>query len=312
MRYLIVLFACAACGPNTSGLGPGDSERPDASDETGEVDEPGASCDRMDILFVIDNSGSMGEEQMHLANNFPAFAQIIDAYRTPSGDPLDYRIAVTTAGRTVSYTVTWPGVTLTTTETGDNGAFRMGCGMTRRWIERDDPDVVGTFSCVAQVGTGGPGAEMPLLGLEWSLDQRVADGTNAGFLREDALLATVIITDQDDCSRNDDGFIIDGTKPSCFDPADPAIIPLGHYLDFLDDLKGDRARWASAVIAGTGPGVCNSGFGAAAQADRMMDFASQVGDNGVLSTLCQGDLTQALEDALDTFQTACEEFPPIE
>ncbi len=274
---------------------------------------PAEACEKMDILFVIDNSGSMREEQDNLITNFPGFASLIQNYTTQSGVALDYRIAVTTAGRDVSYDITVPGFgTIPFTESGDNGDFRRGCGLTRPWIERGDADVSGTFSCIANVGTGGPGAEMPLLGLEWSLNQRVADGTNAGFLRDDALLAVVMITDQDDCSRNDDGFTIDGSKPTCFDPNDSNILPLSHYLSFLDGLKGARGRWASSVIAGIGPGSCTSSFGEAAEATRMIDFVAQAGDNTVLSSICDGDLTSALRDALDQFEASCNSFPPIE
>lgn len=270
------------------------------------------ACEKMDILFVIDNSGSMDEEQANLISNFSGFATLIDNHMTSSNRSLDYRIAVTTAGRDVSYTVSALGLTIPLTEGGDNGTFRRGCGLDRAWMERSDGNLVSTFECRANVGTGGPGAEMPLLGLEWSLGARVDDGTNAGFLREDALLAIVMITDQDDCSRIDDGFTIDGMQPTCFDSSDSNIIPLPHYLNFLDELKGERGRWASAVIAGTGPGSCSSGFGEAAEASRMIDFVGQAGTNSVLSSICSGDLTGALEEALQNFEAACEAFPQID
>ena len=34
------------------------------------------SCDKIDLLFIIDNSGTMGEEQINLAANFPALRQL--------------------------------------------------------------------------------------------------------------------------------------------------------------------------------------------------------------------------------------------
>jgi len=288
-------------------------------DGGGRVDEfadaaPPEACEKMDILFVIDNSGSMSEEQTNLIANFPGFAELIENYQTASGEPLDYRIGVTTAGRDVSYTITIPilNQSIPFTEGGDNGAFRGGCGLDRQWIEKGDPNVSSTFACRADVGTGGPGAEMPLLGLEWSLGRRSTDGTNAGFLRDDALLAVVMITDQDDCSREDDGFVIDGNRPSCYTPGDTGLTPLSFYLDFLDTIKGARGRWASAVIAGPGPGSCTSSFGEAAEAERMIDFVSQAGDNSSLSSICSGDLTAALGQALDTFEAVCNRFPPIE
>ncbi len=289
-------------GPGRDGGG-GPNEFTDAA--------PAEPCDKMDILFVIDDSGSMAEEQGNLATNFPQFAQVIDQYMTANGDLLDYRLAITTTGRDV--TTTFVGFPLPPiTELGDNGEFRQECGMTRRWIERTDADVSGTFACVANVGTGGPGVEMPLLSLEWALNDRVADGTNAGFLREDALLAIVILTDEDDCSREDDPIELDISDPAAADICDrtsPDIVPLDFYLSFLDNLKGERGRWAVAVTAG--PNACSSSFGDAIEAIRLKDFVAQTGANAVFSSICDGDLTGALNDALNTFESACEGFPPI-
>ena len=66
----------------------------------GTVDALG--CSKMDLLFVIDNSGSMGQEQTNLIANFPAFIAVLEA----SG--LDYRVAVTTTARDYNYTMTVP------------------------------------------------------------------------------------------------------------------------------------------------------------------------------------------------------------
>jgi hypothetical protein len=286
---------------------------PDSGSETGEEPE-NRGCNQMDFLFVIDNSGSMGQEQENLAANLPNFINLIDQYQTKQGFPLDYRVAVTTAGRDVQYTIKAPAPfdSIPVVEGGDNGEMRQDCGMTRRWMERGDPNLTDTFACVSNVGVSGPGAEMPLLGMEWSLSKRVEDGTNAGFLRDDALLAMVFVTDQDDCSRDDDGFTVYGDRGTCFNPEDEGIIALPHYLSFLDSLKGNRMRWASAIVAGTEQDSCSSTFGDAAEAVRMLDFADQAGDNTIVSSICEGDLTVALAEAVEKFEEACNTFPPVD
>jgi hypothetical protein len=141
----------------------------------------------MDIVFVIDDSGSMGEEQDNLAANFPQFARVLEEYQTESGELLDYRVAVTTTGRDLRYRV--QGSPFTISESGADGKFLQDCGMTRPWIERGDGNLESVFPCVAEVGTNGPSYEMPLMMLEWAFGDRVSDGSNADFLREDALLA---------------------------------------------------------------------------------------------------------------------------
>jgi hypothetical protein len=82
-------------------------------------------CQKMDIIFVVDDSGSMEQEQSNLAANFPKFVSVLEGFKTKSGAKLDYRLAVTTTGRDVKYTIEVPGFpALPADEKGDNGAFR--------------------------------------------------------------------------------------------------------------------------------------------------------------------------------------------
>lgn len=297
---------------------PGDGSFPDRSVPPSDGSASG-TCSKMDILFVIDDSGSMSEEQTNLANNFPMFVDVLDEFTTEDGSPIDYRLGVTTTGRDGTYIVTISGFPpIEENMDGDNGALRQQCGMPRPWIERADPDVSGTFSCEAQVGTSGPSVEMPLLMTEWAVTVRIEDGTNAGFLREDALLAVVMLTDENDCSRTDDpieeeisGDISAGAAMDQCDPTNPALVPVGDSIAALDAVKGDRGRWATAVIAGPGPGTCSSSFGEAQEATRLKELVDMAGDNAVFSSICEGDLASALTRALETFDAACQSFPPL-
>ncbi len=320
-------------GSEDAGAGDASQEdaaaQPDASSPPDAGNDGGGSgqCDKMDILFVIDDSGSMSEEQGNLASNFPMFVSVLDDFRTDDGRPIDYRIGVTTTGRDGTYIVhaniSLPGFppmmqTITEHMDGDNGALRPGtdCGMSAPFLSRSDDDVSGKFSCLAHVGTSGPSLEMPLLMTQWAVRERVSDGTNAGFLRDDALLAVVILTDEDDCSRTDDpveetitvsgGSVMTASDGCNYDS--PALVPLASILDTLDSVKGDRGRWAVAVVAGPGPGTCSSSFGEATEAIRLKQFVMDAGDNAVFSSICEGDLASALRTAMETFQTACEHF----
>ena len=299
-------------GDDTTGLDMG----PGARDFGPQPEADG--CNKMDILFVVDDSGSMGEEQSNLAANFPRFVEVLDAYRTEGGNPLDYRLGVTTTGKdfTTVINIVLPGLppqTMTLMENGPNGELQQSCGMTRKWIEASDPNVGTTFSCVAEVGTGGSSTEMPLLMTEMALTARVADGSNAGFLREDALLAVVMLTDEDDCSRegNMAEISIDASNPAgAADECDDSLtMPVSRFLGVLDGVKGDRGRWAGAIIAGETD--CSSAFGDAVAATRLQRFASEAGDNVVFSSICEGDLSGALDRAVDTFEAACLSFPPL-
>jgi len=262
---------------------------------------PAQACDKMDILFVIDNSGSMGQEQENLATNFPLFIDMLNNFNN-----LDYRVGVTTTGKDYSYTLSTPIGNIPSSQSGgDNGELLQRCDMTRRWVEPTDPTPADTFACAAEVGTSGPSDEMPLSAIKLALDDRISDGTNAGFLRDDALLAIVILTDEDDCSY-EQSVTLGFTESLCHSQ----MQDVSYYSDFLNTLTGAPGRWAVATIAG--PTDCSSEFGNAQEAVRLEQFTNQAGANGVFSSICSGDLAGALQDALDTFDTACDSFPPID
>lgn len=301
------------CGPSGSGSGddtgddqPGapdaDPARPDARPWNGDAGQA-QRCEKIDILFVIDNSGSMSEEQANLGENFPAFIQVIEE----SG--LDYRVAVTTTGVDYTYTISsppFPDIPMTQ-DGGDNGAMQQSCGMARRWIEKTDPDPAGTFACVANVGASGPSDEMPLAAMRMAFEDRMQDGTNGGFHRDDALLGIVFLTDENDCSY-EQSVTLGLTETLC----DAQMEPVSNYVGFLDQYTGDRGRWAAVAIAGPGPSTCSSEFGNADYCQRLDEFVQMTGPNALLTSICSGDLTTGLSDALAIFSAACDDFPPID
>jgi hypothetical protein len=296
---ILLSLAAVACGPPSNGRGGND----DGVDASGGDDDPfpdasGTGCQKIDVLFVIDNSGSMAQEQTNLIANFPTFISVLDM----SG--LDYRVGVTTTGRDYTYNMTLPGIgTLPQSQTGgDNGKLLhpAACNMTHPWIDKLDPNASTTFQCVANVGTGGPGDEMPLGAVRDAFEERIADGSNAGFHRPDALLALVILTDENDCSY-EQSVTLSFSESLC----DSMMEPTANYVSFLDTYAGNRSKWATAVIAGKGPGSCSSTFGDAAEATRLNEFVTATGTNAIMSSICDGDLSIGLAQGLALFQSAC-------
>jgi hypothetical protein len=78
-------------------------------------------------------------------------------------------------------------------------------------------DLSSTFACIAPLGTSGCGFQQPLAAVQAALGGNPA---NTGFLRPDAFLAVVILTDEDDCSASNDALF------------DPANTTLGALTDF--------------------------------------------------------------------------------
>jgi hypothetical protein len=274
--------------------------------ESGPIDV--GACEAMDIVFVIDDSPSMTDEQENLIANFPAFVSVLDRMVNGIGEKIDYRVAVTTSAVSKSWEQRIDGLSVGVqkSQQGDDGAFRQTCGMDRPWLEAGRT-LDNTFGCLARVGDRGPDREMHLEAMRLAFGDRVADGKNAGFVRDDALLAAVIITDENDCSRKDDGFVLADGEDMC-----DALTPVSEYAAALEAVKGDRTRYAVSVIAGLETGTCRSLNGSADEATRLIDFAEGLDGNASLSSICEDDLSLGLATAVDTFAAACRAFTPVD
>jgi len=243
----------------------------------------------LDVLFVVDNSGSMTEEQTSLAMQLPRFyAELGDRY-----DSVHVGVITSDMG-TGGFRVP----TCTEPNFGDDGVLRTtgntaipGCMATypsflRYDSSTSDPAAFATdTTCVTVVGTGGCGFEQQLesmlkavtsstTGSTGSFDGTFgmgtsghADGANAGFLRPDADFALVLVTDEEDCSALD---------PELFNPASSvysgdlnlrcfsfpgAVQPVERYTDGL--LAGrDPRRLHYLLIAGVLPELTGTDFDA--------------------------------------------------
>ena len=120
--------------------------------------------------------------------------------------------------------------------------------MTRPWIERTDNNpsqhVRRAWRRSAPTARA---MEQPLLAAKLALTDRIADGKNAGFVRDDALLAVVILTDEDDQSDDPTCDERDPGRPTSSPPSTPS--------------RTTHARWATVVTAGPGPASASSAFG---------------------------------------------------
>jgi len=165
----------------------------------------------LDILFVIDDSASMADEQAALAAAFP---QMIDVLGQVDGGLPNLHIGVITSDMGTSTTAGTIGPSVGSagsggcSGTGDGGVLQTVSAMTDRFLS--DVDDQGTrvrnftgelrdvFGELAQVGAQGCGFEQHLSAMQRSFEHP----QNAGFVRPDANLAIVILADEDDCSAS--------------------------------------------------------------------------------------------------------------
>lgn len=231
-----------------------------------------------DILFVIDNSRSMKDEQDSLRANFGKMMQVLE---TLEGGQPDVHIGVVTSDMgTSAADGTTAGSKFGCSGVGDDGALRTTPNVTGRFIADDGKGHInysGTldaaFSALADVGINGCGIEQHLR----SMERAFTNPGNTGFVREDAYLAVVVIADEDDCSLakqglfdsstvadtvnftcTSDGVICDetnmtapGPRTNCR-PNDAArwVQPTSHFSSMLRSVKPDPADVVVAGIVG--------------------------------------------------------------
>ena len=162
----------------------------------------------LDLLFMIDNSASMQEEQQNLIRNFPV---LMDELKKIKGGLPNLHVAVVTSDLGAGSQplsnggCPRPG--------GDRGIFQTkpACGLfsNANFIVSADNgtsnnfqgDIADVFRCAASVGTVGCGYEHQLQATRVALYESITP-ENRTFLRRDAFLAIVLITDEDDCSAD--------------------------------------------------------------------------------------------------------------
>lgn len=151
---------------------------------------------KLDVLFVVDNSGSMQTSQNNLANNFPAF---IDKFLAKG---YDFRIAVTTTDAFYGDQFTANGCSICN---AGHTKFKSGNGVFV--IDRADYDLSqpgeearlkSDFDGNVRVGTSGSGDERAFSSFKAALSSSL----NVGFHRPDAFLAVVIVSDEEDFSQS--------------------------------------------------------------------------------------------------------------
>ena len=217
-------------------------ETPRQTDKLVQVQVP-----EVDILFTIDNSCSMWEEQTALANNFPIFMDFF------LGSGLDYHIGV---------------ISTDTYDNSHSGKLIQASGY--RWIDEETTQPSDVFGQMAVLGTGGSGDEKgrdaAYRGLE-ILTQSETD-YNYGFVREDASLHTVFVSDENDHSDT---------------------ITRGEWVGYLTTLKWSEDMITASSIVSPNP-VCPD---AAEPGDDYVSVTNSVG--GIFWSICNDDWGDVLE-----------------
>ena len=202
----------------------------------------------VDVLWIIDNSGSMSSILNHIGDNFETF---IDQFLEFD---LDYQIAVVT----------------TDMDNPDQSGRFVG------FISPSDSDPSAAFLDAVNQGATGSANERGLDATQAALSEPLISGENQGFLRDDAALATIVVSDENDFSSVDVDDFVDWYTGLKDDPADVSF----------SAICGDKglgcsewASWGDLITATSGA--------------RYIDTADATG--GMFQSICTDNFNDALE-----------------
>jgi len=169
--WLACLFVSVSLGSLLSACGEPPLRRLDFTVVDTFIQDP---AEKVDILFVVDNSYSMLAEQEKLSEEFEAFIEFFFVANT------DYHIGITTTDMEVEagYLVGDPKI-----------------------ITRATPNPAAAFRNNVLVGADGSGFEQGFAAAWTALSPNMQSGPNAGFFREDAALSILFVSDEDDGSN---------------------------------------------------------------------------------------------------------------
>jgi hypothetical protein len=196
---------------------------------------------QLDVLFVVDNSGSMVEEQASLARSFNRFIANLERFG------VDYHV----------------GVVSTDVEEPSHSGRLQGSPpfITRQTRGRD-----AAFRRNVDVGTDGSGLEQGLLAAVLALSGELTRARNRDFLRPLAPLTLIFVSDEDDGSPGPDGYytrVLRGARGIGNDRIirASAIVGLpGRRCGAVSD-EGRRYLEVVAALGGAAHDLCDQDFG---------------------------------------------------
>jgi hypothetical protein len=266
-------------------------------------------CENVDLLFVIDNSGSMADEQQNLINSFPGFAA---AMQSQLESAESYHVGVVTSDTNAynSLGCTLPGALVT--KTGGLDASNQTCtpyASGKNYMNEDD-DLGQKFQCAAKVGIGGSGNEQPMYTMGQAIGAALngPGACNDGFIREDALLVVVVITDEED----DHEVNACNQLPQSGSPGEPS----DWYNTLVSAKQGIETNVVVLSLIGppapnTCPALdkCNGGIQGAEVGERIAQF-TQMFTYGTIGQVCAPNFDTFFSDAIGVIDSACKNFKP--
>jgi hypothetical protein len=274
-----LLSALTACACDTV---------PEDAIEDCEASQVIAGAVKTDILFVIDDSLSMDEEQALLQAGLAAFVT------TLATSPISNQFQI--------------GVTTTSVEDFDGTPRAPAGDLVGPVLVSTSATLVADFQGQVAAGTSGSAREQPFEAAKRALLKTT--GANAALLRPGARLAIIFLSDEDDCSGP-----MDPTIPSSAAcraakvDAGSTLMSIGSFASFLGgSIRGEVRDVVVAAIVGVAPGTLALSCGQPYCSNQACSTATDKGDRFVqllgaiggartrLASICDASFDQALSD----------------
>ena len=262
---------------------------------------------KIDILWVIDNSGSMSPSQTNILNNFSGFMKNFGSKN------LDYQMAVTTTeafksdakfGNDPTFSKYKDGATFTSGKT----SYNKHTGINLLYPGASS-DITATFMINAYQGDQGSGDERAFS----SMMSALKNITNPILFRPNSFLAVIVLSDEDDfssSSRAEYSWIARQTNETTaqynarYAPDHSytyaGLDSIGSYLSSLDSFTSStptNRHYSVSTITAKDNACVQSMLGAGASSSiigqRYMDLAAQT--QGVIGSICDPNFAGTLD-----------------
>lgn len=233
---------------------------------------------KVDILWVVDNSGSMRPFQQNLATNFASFMTNF------VGKGYDFHMAVTTSDAYLAG-ARWRN-NPAYSRFKDGTSVKTGI----RIIDMFTDNPVGVFAINADVDDRGSGDERAFSSFKAALE----NPQNASFRRDDAFLAIIILSDEDDFSNPNRG---EGSGTN-HNYNNSGLETVDSYVQYLDNytLTTDpnlrRYNVSAVTVKDTACYNQQRSFGAII-GQRYIELVNKTG--GILADLCSPNYAPELD-----------------
>lgn len=254
---------------------------------------------KIDILWVVDNSGSMDPLQQSLVSNFNSFVTRFQSLG------FDYKMAITTTDSYLAEASFRNDPTLAHVRDG-YGTFHSLFFYITPFI----PDIVKNFVTNATQGSGGSGDERAFQ----SLLTTMKSSSNSDFRRPGAYFAVIILSDEDDfsdMSRIEYSWMQNSIADH--DYTNPNLMTIDGLISELDQLtqstpaKRNYNVSAITVLDQTCQSIHKIASPVTIVGSRYMELATKTG--GVLGSICDASYANSLNFIQQRIVEMTTQFP---